>query len=371
MAVVEFRDSLNALNFSGGPGALPERVLEQAREAIDAVPGTGVSVLGLSHRSEWFASILAEVEANIRHLLGIDEAFEIVFLQGGSSLLFATIPMNFGRIGRTPPQYVTGGYWSGLAAREAARVGDMRVLWDGADGGYRTLPRVDELDVDPGAAYLHYVSNETVEGLQFAPLRRALPVPVVVDMSSDMLSRPMDVDQFDLIYAHAQKNLGPAGVTVALIKRDLLARRVDGLPAILDLRTHVDYRSNYNTPPVFAIYVMTLVTRWLLDEVGGLEAMGRQNAAKSARLYATLDALGDVLAVHADPAVRSQMNVAFRFRDPRLDAQFLAAAGEAGMIGLDGHRSLGGLRVSLYNAVSLAAVEHLCERLTEFARAHG
>lgn len=360
----------NALNFSGGPGALPAPVLAQAREAIAALPETGVSVLGMSHRSDWFAALLAEVEANIRGLLGVDQRYALSFLQGGSSLLFATLPMNVGRSG-APPQYINAGYWSARASDEAARVGPCRVLWDGAAGGYREVPALQELAVDANAAYLHYVSNETVEGLQFADPPADLPAPLLADMSSDFLSRPLDVERFAGIYAHAQKNLGPAGVTVLLLRRDLLARIPDGLPAILDLRTHVEYGSNYNTPPVFAIYVMTLVTRWLRDQVGGLQAMARINRAKSEHLYATLAALQDVLDVHAAPAARSQMNVAFRFRDRRLDQAFLAAAAEQDMTGLEGHRSLGGLRVSLYNAIGLDAVERLCAALQGFARRHG
>ncbi|KFG92712.1 MFS transporter [Burkholderia paludis] len=361
----------NALNFSGGPGALPEVVLRQAHEAIVALPETGVSVLGMSHRSDWFHALLDEAERNLRTLLGVSDRYALIFLQGGSSLLFATIPMNFATRRHAPPAYVNSGYWSSRASAEAARVGTARVAWCGRDTGFRRLPALEQLALAPDAAYLHYVSNETVEGLQFdTPAAAPHDVPLVVDMSSDFLSRPLDTSRFSMIYAHAQKNLGPAGVTVALIDRALLERVPDSLPGILDFRTHVTHGSNYNTPPVFAIYVLTLVTRWLRDEIGGLAAMQHINDRKALRLYDTLDALGDAVAVHAEQPWRSRMNAAFTFGDARLDGAFAAAAAQRGIIGLDGHRSLGGLRASLYNAVTPGAVDTLCEALTEFAVAH-
>lgn len=359
----------NALNFSGGPGALPAGVLEQTREAIVAVPETGISVLGMSHRSDWFRAILDEAEQNLRALMNISDDYAVTFLQGGSSLQFAMIPMNFAAHPSMPPAYVVSGYWSGKAAAEAAKVVPGRsVAWDGSDTGYRQLPELDELETSPGAAYLHYVSNETVEGVQFPDRDAALAAPVIADMSSDFLSKPCRTDLFSMIYAHAQKNLGPAGVTVALIRRALLERVPDGLPAILDYRTHVSHGSNYNTPPVFAIYVLTLITRWLRFEIGGLQAMQRINARKAQRLYDTLDRLGDAVRVHARPRWRSQMNVAFSFGDARLDNAFVEAARERDIVGLEGHRSIGGLRASLYNAVTEPAVDTLCDALSEFCR---
>jgi len=358
----------NALNFSGGPGALPESVLEQTRQAIEELPETGLSVLGMSHRSDWFRAILQEAENNLRALLGLSDDFAVTFLQGGSSLQFAMIPMNFATAVHARPEYVTSGYWSAKATAEAARVTACREAWNGRAGGFRQLPDLRALDIDRTAAYLHYVSNETVEGLQFPLFDEPPAVPLIADMSSDFLSRPLNPDAYSMIYAHAQKNLGPAGVTVAIIKRELLERVPDGLPVILDLRTHVEHGSNYNTPPVFAIYVLTLITRWLRDEIGGLAAMQAINARKATRLYQTLDALEGAVSLHADRPWRSQMNVAFGFDDPRLDAAFLAAARERSMSGLEGHRSLGGLRASLYNAVSEQAVERLSEALTDFAR---
>ena len=357
----------NALNFSAGPGALPATVLSQTRDAMLELPETGVSVLGMSHRSEWFLSILDEAERNLRALLGLSDRYSVTFLQGGSSLLFATVPMNFATTAHAAPAYVNSGYWSSRASAEAARVGASRVVWDGKDKGFQELPALDKLDVDPRAAYLHYVSNETIEGLQFPLPTQAPAVPLIADMSSDFLSRPVETERFSMIYAHAQKNLGPAGVTVALIDRDMLKRIPDGMPRILDFRTQIDHSSNYNTPPVFAIYVLTLITRWLRNDIGGLAAMQRINAEKAARVYGVLDEMQDVVKLHAARPWRSQMNVAFTFGDARLDQEFTDAAAARGIIGLDGHRSLGGLRASLYNAVTLDAVDTLCECLTEFA----
>ncbi len=357
----------NALNFSGGPGALPETVLEQTREAITAVPETGISVLGMSHRSEWFRSILNEAEQNIRALLGLSDDYAVTFQQGGSSLQFATIPMNFAGKGFAPPEYVSSGYWSGRATSEAAKVTSRKVAWDGHATGYRQLPALNELDISSSAAYLHYVSNETVEGLQFPVWEGATQVPLIADMSSDFLSKAFRPDDYSMIYAHAQKNLGPAGVTVAIVKRSLLERIPDGLPAILDFRTHVSHGSNYNTPPVFAIYVLTLITRWLRFDVGGLHSMQSINERKARRLYDTLDALEGAVSVHADRRWRSRMNVSFTFGDARLDDAFVAMAREQGIVGLEGHRSIGGLRASLYNAVTEQAVDILANALTAFS----
>jgi phosphoserine aminotransferase len=363
--------NLNALNFSGGPGALPEMVLAQTRQAIEVLPETGISILGMSHRSDWFRSILDEAEQNLRALLGITDDYALTFMQGGSSLQFAMIPMNFAAHGGAAPAYVNSGYWSSRASAEAARVGAAKIAWDGRPGGYRQLPALQDLEVDQSAAYLHYVSNETVEGLQFpvceAPLGVSPHVPLIADMSSDFLSQPLRPEMFSMIYAHAQKNLGPAGVTVSIIQRALLERIPDGLPAILDFRTQIEHGSNYNTPPVFAIYVLTLVSRWLRSEIGGLQAMQGINERKARRLYGALDALGDAVQVHAERRWRSRMNAAFTFGDARLDQAFIAAAREQGIIGLEGHRSIGGLRASLYNAVTEQAVDVLSEALTEFS----
>ncbi|WP_321817706.1 MULTISPECIES: 3-phosphoserine/phosphohydroxythreonine transaminase [unclassified Paraburkholderia] len=359
----------NEFNFSGGPGALPASVLLQTQRAIEALPETGISVLGMSHRSEWFVALVEEASQNLRALLDLSDEYEIAFMQGGSSLQFATIPMNFAGQAWAPPQYVSSGYWSRRATAEAQRVYRCGVAWDGVHSRYSELPDLTKLDIDPRAAYLHYVSNETVEGLQFGAQEGPSNVPLIADMSSDFLSAPIDTDRYSMIYAHAQKNLGPSGVTVALVKRSLLERVPDGLPAILNYRTHIEHRSNYNTPPVFAIYVLTLVSRWLRDEIGGLQSMRAINERKSAAIYGALESLGDAVRIHAKAPWRSRMNVAFSFGDERLDRAFIEFTGERHMTGLEGHRSLGGVRASLYNAVTEQAVASLCEAIREFALA--
>ncbi len=371
--------AINEWNFSAGPGALPAEVLDAVREAVVALPETGLSVLCTSHRSAWFENLLAEAEENLRHLLTVPAGHGIVFLQGGSSLQFSMIPANFAPSRCDDPLYIRSGYWSAKAIAEAGCVRPVAVLWDGAAEGFRTLPdtaalaarRADRPRRSTAPAYLHYVSNETVEGLQFGEAPDGADLPRIADMSSDFLSRPIDVAAHAFLYAHAQKNLGPAGVTVCVLDRDLLERVPAGLPPMLDYRTHLQYGSNYNTPPVFGIYVLTLVTRWLRDTIGGVAAMQRINRDKATRLYRTLDDLDGLVQMHADPGVRSVMNVTFRFRDPRLDAMFLAQATAAGFSGLAGHRALGGLRASLYNAVTPAAVARLCAFVTDFAAAHG
>ncbi|POR52844.1 phosphoserine aminotransferase [Paraburkholderia eburnea] len=357
----------NELNFSGGPGALPATVLEQTQRAIEALPETGLSVLGMSHRSEWFLALVDEASRNLRNLLGLSEDYEIAFMQGGSSLQFATIPMNFAGLPFAPPQYVSSGYWSRRATAEAQRVYQCGVAWDGAHSHHSELPELAKLDIDPRAAYLHYVSNETVEGLQFGAQEAPSNVALIADMSSDFLSGTVDTDRYSMIYAHAQKNLGPSGVTVVLVKRALLERIPDGLPAILDYRTHITHHSNYNTPPVFAIYVLTLVSRWLRDDIGGLRAMGAINERKAAMIYGTLETLGDAVRIHAKAPWRSRMNVAFSFGDEQLDRDFVEFAGERQMTGLEGHRSIGGIRASLYNAVTEQATASLCETIRDFA----
>lgn len=361
----------NFLNFSGGPGALPPSVLDQTQRAISALPETGLSILGTSHRSAWFKALLQEAQDNIRSLLDVPERYHILFLQGGSSLQFSMIPMNFAAAASAPAEFVASGYWSRKAIGEAAAVVEARMVWDGAAGGYRSLPAWAELERSAQAPFFHYVSNETVEGLQFRGAPESIGVPLIADMSSDFLSRRFDIGDYAMVYAHAQKNLGPAGVTVALIDDALLSRIPAGLPPMLDYRTHVEHGSNYNTPPVFSIYVLNLVSRWLRDEVGGLDAMERINQRKALTLYRSLERAPEMIEIHADTAARSSMNAAFRFRDESLQGLFLSEAGAAGFSGLEGHRSIGGLRASLYNAVSEEAVQQLAAHVDDFARRHG
>ncbi|HEX4052045.1 MAG TPA: 3-phosphoserine/phosphohydroxythreonine transaminase [Steroidobacteraceae bacterium] len=361
----------NALNFSGGPGALPASVLLQAQQAVLALPETGLSVLGMSHRSDWFRAVLDETECNLRALLGIPADYHVLFLQGGSSLQFSTLPMSFLRgTGRTA-EYIVSGYWSAKAPAQARLEGNTRIVWDGAAERYRSLPVPGELQLSPDAAYLHYVSNETVEGVEFSQVPGLSDVPLVCDMSSNFSAAPLDVGRYHLIYAHAQKNLGPAGVTLVILRNDFLQRAAAPLPAMLDYRAHAQARSLYNTPPVFAIYVLLLVTRWLRDEVGGVAAMAALNRAKADLIYGALDAQPDFFRIHARRPYRSTMNVAFRLPDPAIEAQFQRDATVAGFTGLAGHRSIGGLRISLYNAVTLEAAATLAAWLSEFQRQHG
>lgn len=356
----------NALNFSGGPGALPENVLQQAQQAIISVPEVGLSVLGISHRSDWFAAVVAEVEANIRRLLGLGTDSHVLLLQGGATQQFSMVPMTLLRGKAQAADYLHTGYWSGKSLPEARREGPVRVVWSGEAEGFRRLPGDDELSFSPDAPYLHYISNETVEGLQFHRVPGRDDVPRICDMSSDFLSRPCAADRFALIYAHAQKNIGPAGVTVVVVKDQLLQDNPADLPGFLDYRTHVAAHSNFNTPPVFAIYVVLLVTRWLLAEIGGLEAMAKINRAKAALLYGALDGSDGFYRGRAAVADRSLMNVSFNLPTPELDRQFLEEARLAGLSGLGGHRAIGGIRASIYNALTLQAVERLVGFMADF-----
>jgi phosphoserine aminotransferase len=358
----------NLLNFSGGPGALPESVLRQAQQAIIEVPDVGLSVLGISHRSDWFADVVAEVERNTRELLGLPGNYHVLLLQGGATQQFSMVPMTLLHGGPVPADYLHTGYWSGKALPEARRHGPIRVLWSGESEGFRRLPTDDELAFSPDAPYLHYVSNETVEGIQFHRVLGRDDVPRVCDMSSDLLSAPCDAGRFALIYAHAQKNIGPAGVTLVLLRDELLADVPDNLPGFLDYRSHVEAHSNFNTPAVFAIYVVLLVTRWLLEDIGGLARMEAINRSKAELLYRVVDASDGFYRGHAAAADRSLMNVAFKLASPELERRFLAESQAAGFSGLAGHRSLGGLRASLYNALTLAAVEKLAGFMTDFQR---
>ncbi|WPL18569.1 Phosphoserine aminotransferase [Thiorhodovibrio winogradskyi] len=365
----------NALNFSGGPGALPASVLAAAEQAMIEVPDVGLSILGISHRSDWFAEVVAETENNIRRLLGLPDTHAVLFLQGGATLQFSMIPMTLLRGSGRTADYLRTGYWSAKSIPPARLEGRVRLLWDGEPGRFRALPEVAALPYCEDAAYFHYVSNETVEGLQFHRIAGLDTVPRVCDMSSDFLSRPFDPSRFDLIYAHAQKNLGPAGVTVVILRPELLDQMPDQLPPqlppVLDYRAHLKARSIYNTPPVFAIYVVMLVTRWLLHQIGGLQAMARINQRKAARLYQVIDKSQGFYRGWAPGAHRSEMNVVFNLATPELEAAFLRQSSEAGFSGLQGHRSLGGIRASIYNAVTESAVETLADFMQDFAGPRG
>jgi len=355
------------INLSAGPGALPPCVLEAAADAIAGLPDSGVSILGLSHRSRQFRAMLDEAEERLRRLLALPSRHAVLFMQGGGTLQFSMVPMTMLPAGKSA-DYIVSGYWSQKAARAAAHHGDVRVVWDGAPFGFDRLPARATPLGEGDAAYLHYVSNETVEGLRFdwLPSTRA---PLVCDMSSDFLSRPLDASPYSLIYAHAQKNFGPAGVTVVLVRDDVLAERPEGLPEIFDYRAHAEARSLLHTPPVFSIYVVLLFLRWLEDEVGGLHNMQRINRTKAERVRAALAATGDFYRRAVRPGFESDMNITFACPSPELDSRFVQEALRAGLVGVEGHRSRGGLRVSLYDGVSIADSEAVATFLVDFADA--
>ena len=365
---------LNQRNFSAGPGALPESVLRDVEQAIHALPETGVSVLGMSHRSEWFMGLIEQAQSRLRTLLGIPKNYHVMFLQGGSSLQFSMIAMAFLRGTGKTAHYLQTGYWSAKAPSEAAHEGSVHIAWNGESDGYTSLPEWEHLKIDPKAAYLHYVSNETVEGLEFSsdPVSpktgEGLGVPIICDMSSNLLSRPIDISKFDLIYAHAQKNLGPAGVTLVIVKDEFLDLARNDLPSMLNYHTHLKAKSVYNTPCVLSIYVLNLVTQWMLQDVGGLQAMEEINHQKAACIYQALNHYPEHYQIHAKAGFRSRMNVAFRLNNPKKERDFLMHAKREGFTGLEGHRSLGGLSVSLYNAIGLEAAADLAQFITQDAQ---
>ncbi|NBW87335.1 MAG: 3-phosphoserine/phosphohydroxythreonine transaminase, partial [Planctomycetia bacterium] len=337
-------------NFSPGPAVLPVEVLEQARDEMLSLPGVGMSVLEISHRSPAFDHILEETLQGLRDLLGIGADYEVVFLQGGASLQFSMVPMNLLRGQSGAADYLITGTWGATGAKEARREGKVHVAWDGAASAHDRLPAAGEISLSPQPAYVHVTSNETIQGVQWKHDPDVGSAPLVSDCSSDFLSRPIAVAKHGLIYACAQKNAGIAGVTVVIVRKDLLARCSDELPTMLDYRTYVKNGSRPNTPPVFAVYVLGLVCRWIATSMGGLSGMARHNAAKAKVLYDVLDQSGGFYAGHARPDCRSDMNVTFRLPDESLEKKFVAGATGRGLVDLKGHRSVGGIRASIYNA---------------------
>lgn len=355
-----------ARNFGPGPAALPEEVLRQAADAVVEVAGTGMSVLEISHRSRAYEAIHEAARSGILDLTGLDSTeYDVLFLGGGASLQFLMAPLNFlGPDGCA--DYIDTGSWSLKAIAEARRVGAVRVAASSAAEGYRCLPDVGELD--PTARYVHLTSNNTIEGTQWTSIPEGCHAPLVADMSSDFLSRRRAFDRYSLIYAGAQKNAGPAGVTIVVARRSFLEGARADLPPMLSYRIHQREKSVYNTPPVFAVYVVSLVCAWI-SGLGGLAEMERRNDAKAAIVYAMLDAHDDVYEpVVTEKAHRSSMNVTFRLRDASREGSFLCGAEARGMVGLKGHRSVGGLRASLYNAVPMGWAEALADYMAEFAR---
>ena len=354
-------------NFSAGPAGLPEPVLRQAQRELTDWRGHGVSVMELSHRGKAFMALTEEIEHDLRELASIPAHYRVLFLQGGATQHFAQVAMNLAHQGERA-DYVVNGHWGAKAAAEAGHYVTVRIAGRGEGEPFSALPA--SLDVDPGAAYLHYTPNETIHGIEFPHPPEAGKVPLVADMSSDILSRPLDVSRFGLIYAGAQKNIGPSGLVLLIVREDLLARPRRDMARIFDYAEHAAQGSMLNTPNTWAWYVAGLTFKWLTDE-GGLEVIGRRNRAKADALYAAIDASGGFYRNDVALASRSRMNVPFVLHDAALDAVFLAESEAAGMIGLKGHRVLGGMRASLYNAVSPAAVAALVDFMRDFARRHG
>jgi phosphoserine aminotransferase len=355
-------------NFSAGPAVLPLEVLEQAQQDLLSLPGVGMSILEISHRSKPFEDILAGCEADLRTLAGIPDIHHVLFLQGGASLQFSMVPMNLLPADGSADYIVTGA-WSQKAVKEAKRVGGVKIAASTEGGNFTSVPTQAELTLDPGAAYVHYTTNNTIFGTEFHYIPDTGGVPLVADMSSDICSGPIDVSRFALIYAGAQKNLAPAGVTLAIVRSDMLSRTPKSLPTMLQYGVHVENKSMYNTPPVFSIYVMRLVLAWLLKR-GGLAAMDRQNARKSDKLYAEIDRT-EFYRGHARKDSRSRMNVTFRLPSEELEKTFAKEATAAGLDGLKGHRSVGGMRASIYNAFPEEGVDALVQFMREFERRKG
>jgi len=355
-------------NFSAGPAVLPLSVLEEVQRDLLALPGVGMSILEISHRSKTFEAILAQAEKDIRALANIPANYKVLFLQGGASLQFSMVPMNLLTQGATA-DYIDGGSWAEKAIKEAKKAGTVNVAASTKGENYARIPRQDELKLTPNAAYVHMTSNNTIEGTEYKELPTVGDVPLVSDTSSDMFSKPIDVSKHALIYSGAQKNMGPAGVTVVIIRDDLLARSQKSLPTMLNYAVHAENNSLYNTPPAFAVYTTGLVMKWLLAQ-GGLPAIAQVNQRKAAKLYAEIDRTGFFRGT-AHKECRSLMNVTFRLSTEDLEKQFVKEAEAAGLDGLKGHRSVGGMRASIYNAFPEAGVDALLGFMREFERTRG
>jgi phosphoserine aminotransferase len=359
-----------AHNFNAGPAGLPLAVMQQAQAEFLDYRGTGMSVMEMSHRSGEYDAIIQAAEADLRTLTGMPDGYKVLFLQGGASLQFAMLPMNLRAAGASA-DYLVSGVWGQTAVKEAKKLGPTRTAATTESSNFDRLPAYTPADLDPAAAYLHFTSNETIHGNEWKSEPTAPDgVPLVCDMSSDFLSRPFDVSKYGLIYAGAQKNAGPSGVTIVIIREDLLARVPANMPAMLDYRLQADKGSMYNTPPTFSIYIVGLVFKWLLDQ-GGLPAIEAVNTTKSGLVYRVIDESGGFYRPHAQFDSRSKMNIPFRMESETLEGQFVKEAKQNGLIGLKGHRSVGGLRASLYNAVSVESAEVLAGFMRDFQRKHG
>ncbi len=355
-------------NFSAGPAVLPKAVLEQARDELVDWHGSGMSVMEMSHRGKEFLGIAAQMEADLRELMGIPANYKVLFLQGGASSQFAMVPMNLLR-GKASMDYLNTGEWSKKAIKEAKRYGSVNVVASSEDKNFNYAPAQDAWKLDPNAAFVHYTPNETIGGVEIFWTPKTGNVPLVADMSSTILSRSIDVSQFGLIYAGAQKNIGPAGLTIVIVRDDLIGQTVAGTPTMFDYKTHVDNDSMYNTPPTYAMYIAGLVFQ-LLKREGGLAEMEKRNVAKADLLYGYLDATD----FYASPVARdnrSRMNIPFTLKDAALDEAFLKGAKEHGLLQLKGHRSVGGMRASIYNAMPIEGVAALVNYMKAFEQKNG
>ncbi|GAB4352533.1 MAG: 3-phosphoserine/phosphohydroxythreonine transaminase [Methylohalobius crimeensis] len=358
---------MRVYNFSAGPAVLPEAVLVRAREEMLDWRGSGMSVMEMSHRGSHFKQIAETAEADLRALLGVSEDYHCLFLQGGATGQFAAIPMNL--LGdKRKMNYVVTGSWSKKAAAEAKQYGEVHIAATGEAENFTTIPDPASWEVDPEGVYLHYTTNETIGGVEF-PFVPEVDCPLVTDMSSDFLSRPVAVNRFGLIYAGAQKNMGPAGIVVVIVRKDLLRDPLPGTPSIWDYRKQAEAGSMLNTPPTYNWYLVGLVLEWLREQ-GGLVAIERRNIEKSELLYGAIEA-SDFYRNPVDPRYRSRMNVPFTLADPALDATFLKEASERGLVNLKGHRSVGGMRASIYNAMPIEGVKALVDFMQEFERRYG
>ena len=358
----------DSYNFSAGPAMLPETVMQQARDELIDWHGSGMSGMEMSHRSKEYLAIAEQAEADLRELLDIPDNYRVLFLQGGASSQFAMVPLNLLR-GRAGADYINTGAWSKKAIAEAQRYCTVNIAASSADSNFTTIPEVESWQLDSEAAYVHYTPNETIGGVEFHWIPETGDVPLVADMSSTILSRPLDVSRYGVIYAGAQKNIGPAGLTVVIVRDDLTGHAREGTPSMFDYKIHADNGSMYNTPPTFGWYLAGLVFAWLKQQ-GGLAAMAGINQHKSQLLYTAIEQSG----FYSSPVAvkcRSWMNVPFTLADAALDSEFLGQAGAAGLLNLKGHRSVGGMRASIYNAMPEAGVMALLDFMAEFERTHG
>ncbi len=354
-----------AYNFCAGPAALPQAVLEQAQQEMLDYRGLGLSIMEMSHRDNVFVEIAEQAEKDLRDLMGISDDYAVLFLQGGASSQFAMVPMNLLGEGQTA-DYINTGQWSKKAIKEAGRYGNINVAASSEDTNFSTVPPQDSWNLSDNPAYVHYCPNETIGGLEYSFVPALGDTPLVADMSSTILSRPVDVNQYGLIYAGAQKNIGPAGLTLVIVRKDLLGKAASSVPAMLNYQIHADNGSMYNTPPTYAWYLSGLVFSWLKKQ-GGVGNMGEINQRKAEKLYGFIDNSG----LYSNPVEvisRSRMNVPFVLADDRLDKPFLDQAQAAGLLNLKGHRSVGGMRASIYNAVPEAAVDALIAFMAEFEK---